>query len=68
VSVKIRYRDFQTISRARTLGAPTDEAATIWAVAERLLRDALAERTAPIRLLGVGASGLVDAGQLALFR
>ena len=68
VSVKIRYRDFQTISRARTLGAPTDEAATIWAVAERLLRDALAERTAPLRLLGVGASGLVDAGQLALFR
>lgn len=68
VSVKIRYRDFRTISRARTLGSPTDEAATIWAVAERLLEGALVERPSPLRLLGVGVSGLVDAGQLALFR
>jgi DNA polymerase-4 len=67
VQVKLRYGDFATVTRARTLGAPTDDAQAIWSVAERLVADALTERPGPVRLLGVGVSGLVGAGQLRLF-
>lgn len=67
VGVKLRYRDFRTVTRARTLGSPTDDAALIAAVAERLMDAALDERRVALRLLGVGASGLVDGGQMSLF-
>jgi DNA polymerase-4 len=65
--VKLRDGDFAPVTRARTLGAPTDDAQAIWSVAERLVADALTERPGPVRLLGVGVSGLVGAGQLRLF-
>lgn len=67
VGVKLRYGDFHTVTRARTLAGPTDDPAFIWAAASRLLDEALADRPGPLRLLGVGVSGLVPAGQLLLF-
>jgi len=67
VQLKLRYRDFTTITRARTLPEPTDLAATIGAEARDLL-DA-ADLRDGIRLLGVTALQLEDAvavqGQLA---
>jgi len=68
VQLKLRYRDFTTITRARTLPGATDLAATIGSEA-RVLLDAVDLRDG-IRLLGVTAMQLDDAvavqGQLPL--
>ena len=68
LTVKVRYEDFTTVSRSRTLGAPTADAGEIAAVARRLLRRSEAGRRR-VRLLGVGGSNLVRGriAQLALF-
>jgi DNA polymerase-4 len=67
VGIKLRYPDFTTITRDRSLGGATTEAGEIAAVAASLLAQALADRPGPIRLLGVRASGLMDHAQLTLF-
>jgi DNA polymerase-4 len=59
VQLKLRYRDFTTITRAHTLAEATDLAATIGAEARALL-DAEDLRDG-IRLLGVTALALEDA-------
>jgi DNA polymerase-4 len=68
VVVKVRYPDFTTPTRSHTLPSPTSDAATIRAVAHDLVRRTDAAKKS-VRLLGVGASGLVPAelGQRALF-
>jgi hypothetical protein len=55
------------VTRRRTLVQPTDDGAALASAASALL--GALELTEPVRLLGVGATGLVhaDAGQLALF-
>lgn len=61
-------RGYPARTRQLTLAEPTDDGDVIAQVAKSLLDDALAE---PVRLLGVGVSGLVDEGggtaQLSLF-
>jgi DNA polymerase IV len=60
LGVKLRFDDFRTVTRDHTLGAPTDDAATIRrAAGECLKRVDLVRR---IRLLGVRAGGLARAG------
>ena len=59
VTMKIRLRPFRTHTRSRTLPVPTADAATIRDVARELL-DGF-ELDAPVRLLGVGMSGLARA-------
>ena len=68
VTLKVRYGDFTTVTRSRTLALPTADAAELAEVARRLLRHSEAGRR-PVRLLGVGGSNLVRGGiaQLALF-
>ncbi|MFL6137556.1 MAG: DNA polymerase IV [Frankiaceae bacterium] len=61
VSIKVRFADFSTITRARTLPDPTDVAQEIYAVA-RALYDGLGLERARIRLVGVRAEGLSEAG------
>ncbi|WP_088289346.1 DNA polymerase IV [Kineosporia sp. A_224] len=69
VSIKVRFADFTTITRARTLPERTDVARTVYAVA-RDLYAALGLDRARIRLVGVRVEGLADAAgshhQLAL--
>ena len=65
VAVKIRDRDFVTITRQRTLAEPTDSTDVIWHTAVELTRREV--RGKVIRLLGVAASGLGEQQQLALF-
>jgi DNA polymerase-4 len=69
VSVKIRFADFRTLTRSRTLDEPTDVAHEIYAAAAGL-HDALGLGRARLRLVGVRLEGLVDTGaharQLAL--
>lgn len=67
VTLKMRYSDFQTLTRRTTLVEPTDDDRTIYAAACRSLERAYTRRVR-LRLLGITASGLVDAQwQLDLF-
>lgn len=59
VKLKLRWADFTTPTRQMTLAQPTDDAQQIYAAALHLFeRLWLAGR--PVRLLGVGVSGLDD--------
>jgi DNA polymerase IV len=60
VAIKVRFADFSTISRSRTLRSPTDVGKEIYETA-RELYDALGLQRARLRLVGVRAEGLVDA-------
>ena len=59
IVLKVRFGDFKTITRSATLPDPTDGARDVVAAARGLL--AAVDTTAGVRLVGVGASGLVDA-------
>jgi len=60
ITVKVRYADFSTLTRSRTLAAPTAGRTALATVARELVRRTEAGRR-PVRLLGVGASNLVPA-------
>ncbi len=67
VTVKIRYGDFQTVTRSVTLDTPTDRTDEV-VRASRGLFDAWAGNFRPVRLIGAGVSNLTDApGQPGLF-
>ncbi|MTD54139.1 DNA polymerase IV [Amycolatopsis pithecellobii] len=59
VSIKVRFADFRTITRARTLASATDVARVIHSTAVALLTEAVSG--AEIRLLGVRVEGLSGA-------
>jgi DNA polymerase-4 len=59
VTLRVRFSDFTTITRSRTLREPTDVAVQIHAEARRLFT-ALGLQRARIRLSGVRVSGLTD--------
>ncbi|UQX87202.1 DNA polymerase IV [Jatrophihabitans telluris] len=68
VGIKIRFADFTTITRVRTLDEPTNSSATIHEVAMQLYRELHLDRPR-IRLVGVKAENLRNADeptQLAL--
>lgn len=52
VTVKLRYGDFQTVSRSRTIRRPTDHDDELFQVARQLLAAVWSRRTA-VRLIGV---------------
>ena len=58
VALRVRYADFTTITRSRTLIDPTDVTAEVHAEALRLF-DALTKRRLRIRLVGVRVEGLL---------
>jgi DNA polymerase-4 len=58
VTIKVRYADFSTVTRSHTDPAATRDIAAITARAVALL-DRTAAGRRPVRLLGVGAHGLV---------
>jgi DNA polymerase-4 len=67
VALKLRYADFETLSRSHTLATPTSSELEVYPLVQELYRDARKRRT-PIRLLGVALSNLVpDERQLGLF-
>jgi DNA polymerase-4 len=67
ITVKIRYSDFKTLTRSRTLKSPTCFDRQIFEVAGDLLRKNLSPDRA-VRLLGISASALLSAGwQESLF-
>nr|WP_179473498.1 DNA polymerase IV [Mycolicibacterium vinylchloridicum] len=65
VTVKLKRSDMTTLTRSATLPYATGDAGTLSATARRLLLDP--REVGPIRLLGVGFSGLSDVRQESLF-
>jgi DNA polymerase IV len=65
VTVKLRKSDMSILTRSATLPYATADAATLIAMARRLLLDPI--EIGPIRLVGVGFSGLSDVRQESLF-
>ncbi|MFP5224111.1 MAG: DNA polymerase IV [Actinomycetota bacterium] len=57
VTLKVRFNDFRTITRSKTIATHTDAAAKLYGVAGDLY-DALGLHRPRIRLLGISASGL----------
>ena len=57
VSIKVRFADFSTVTRARTLPAPTDAGHEVYETA-RALYDGLELDRARIRLVGVRVEGI----------
>ena len=64
ITLKVRFADFTTITRSRTVHEPTDVAADIYATA-RALFAALGLDRARLRLVGVRVEHLVDAADAA---
>ncbi|MEI6044169.1 MAG: DNA polymerase IV [Chloroflexota bacterium] len=59
VSIKLRFNDWRTITRAQTLLVPTDQAVTIAESAGELMRQTW-KRGTPLRLLGVRVSNFCE--------
>jgi len=59
VTIRVRFSDFTTITRSRTLRDPTDVSREIFETAKGLY-DALGLQRARIRLVGVRMEGLVE--------
>jgi DNA polymerase-4 len=64
VQLKVRFADFSTITRSCTLPESTDITDVLWRAADDLLCQRLPDGHLPVRLLGVGVSGLNDTGQV----
>ena len=61
VSVKIRDDAFRTVTRSRSMVAPSCSTRTLYRMARALLESWLRNhRNTPVRLLGMGVSGLED--------
>jgi DNA polymerase IV len=66
VTTKVRYPDFTIRTRSASLPVGTDDADRISELACALLDRALRDRAGPLRLVGVGVSGLEEHVQLSL--
>ncbi len=58
VQIKVRFADFSTVTRARTLARASDLTSELWESACELFERRLPRPRPPVRLLGVGVSGL----------
>jgi DNA polymerase-4 len=66
VTTKLRYPDFAIRTRSTSLPIGTDDGERLGELACSLLDRALRDRPGPLRLVGVGVSGLADDQQLSL--
>ena len=65
ITVKLKKSDMSILTRSATLPYATTDASTLIATARRLLLDPI--EVGPIRLVGVGFSGLSEVQQESLF-
>ena len=63
VHIKVRFADFQTITRNQTLAEATDLTDELWRAAAAMLANRLPRNHPPVRLLGMGVSGFDESGQ-----
>lgn len=62
IAIKLRFSDFKTISRSRTLSSPVDTAHEIFSIARELYEDLRLAR-ARVRLVGVRLENLLPASE-----
>ncbi|MDX1565159.1 MAG: hypothetical protein R3236_07125, partial [Phycisphaeraceae bacterium] len=68
ITLKIRFGDFQTITRSTTLPSPTDRTDLIWETAKSLFGKWAEHHFSPVRLIGMAATALEgNQAQLDLF-
>ena len=68
VSMKLRYADFTTITRSKSVKQAIDADQTIFSVGSELLQRALIADRQAVRLIGIGLSNLTEPEkQLAMF-
>ncbi|KRE90003.1 DNA polymerase IV [Arthrobacter sp. Soil764] len=65
VALKLRFADFSTITRSRTVQTPVDSAQLVYAVALQLL-ESVGTRPMAVRLVGVRAEQLEEAARTSL--
>ena len=58
VHIKVRFSDFQTITRSQKLPEATDSTEILWHTAAEMLSTRLPRGHLPVRLLGMGVSGI----------
>jgi len=63
VEIKVRYADFQTVTRSFTLREPTNITSELWQAALALYDKKIANQHPPVRLLGFGVHGISEADQ-----
>ena len=63
VHIKVRFANFQTITRSQTLPQATDLTDELWQTAAEMLSSRLPKKHPAIRLLGMGVSGFEESGQ-----
>ncbi len=68
VTAKVRYSDFQTVTRSQTVREPLCTVEELALTARALLQRALSRRRAPVRLLGVYTSTLSERAEPAQIR
>ena len=68
VNIKIRFGDFETITRSITLAEPTDVTDDLWEAARALFDQWADHGFVPVRLIGLSADRIESGGdQLSLF-
>lgn len=68
VTLKLRYSDFHTITRSRSLVAPSSIDQHLFAASVDLMEKELSQSRQPIRLIGMGVSRLIQSqGQPDMF-
>lgn len=60
VSIKLRFHDFRTITRSKTLSESTFQTMQLWLTVKQLFLAARQTNTAAIRLVGVSVSGFLN--------
>ena len=63
ITLKLRYADFTTISRRRSLKQGGDTDQVIFSTGLELMNKALSWEKQPVRLIGIGVSNLTQAGK-----
>lgn len=58
VHLKIRYSNFDTFTRSKSISPATNATNQLWSVAQQLLMSELPDRPLVVRLLGMGVSNL----------
>ena len=65
ITIKVRFADFTSITRSKSLISPTDLATDIYATSKNLF-EAMNLQRARVRLVGVRATGLIPASESAI--
>lgn len=67
ITLKLRYADFETLTRGKTVSSPTNSEREVFGVIRQIYKKART-RSLPVRLLGIALSNLTDQPvQLGLF-